>query len=261
MVSCGLFSISLRRARIRSAVVSRGDICNPRTPFTLVSSTKSLVHRLSAPTDTGPGLSHKEEASRWEDADTSISPLTRTRCVGAANCTNCSGNRKGPEPRLGPRPSIDRVAVCALGLTLGGPLCFPGTSLSRLHTSLPERECRVQEVHVGFHRLPGEGLRSLRLALLLVGQLLSGLPVLLGLRAEILHHPVEEGLGELRVLLLGCCASLSDHLIGLNEGARELLGGLIYPLLTLLVGHRASYSLLPIAAYNRLLYLPRYEQP
>src|SRR5215203_3822770 len=43
MVSCGLFSISLRRARIRSAVVSRGDICNPRTPFTLVSSTKNTL--------------------------------------------------------------------------------------------------------------------------------------------------------------------------------------------------------------------------
>src|SRR5215217_7733134 len=60
MVSCGLFSISLTRARIRSAVVSRGDICNPRTPFTLVSSTKSLVHRLSAPTDTGPGYHTKK---------------------------------------------------------------------------------------------------------------------------------------------------------------------------------------------------------
>src|SRR5215217_6662016 len=233
MDSYGLFSISLRRARIRSAVVSRGDICNPRTPFTLVSSTKYIAEP-SKPPYTGckhqqppdRGYRIKKRPADGRMPDSSISPLTRTRCVGAANCTNCSGNRKGPEPRLGPRPSIDRVAVCALGLTLGGPLCFPGTSLSRLHTSLPERECRVQEVHVGFHRLPGEGLRSLRLALLLV-----------------------------------CCASLSDHLIGLNESVRELLGGLIYPLLTLLVGHRASYSLLPIAAYNRLLYLPRYEQP
>src|SRR5215204_3267861 len=43
MVSYGLFSISLKRARIRSAVVSRGDICNPRTPFTLVSSTKYIA--------------------------------------------------------------------------------------------------------------------------------------------------------------------------------------------------------------------------
>src|SRR5215217_4918044 len=43
MDSYGLFSISLRRARIRSAVVSRGDICNPRTPFTLVSSTKYIA--------------------------------------------------------------------------------------------------------------------------------------------------------------------------------------------------------------------------
>src|SRR5215217_1958400 len=110
MVSCGLFSISLTRARIRSAVVSRGDICNSRTPFTLVASTKYIadIARLSKPpyigcqhqqpTD-GPGLSHKEEASRWEDADPSMSPPTRTRCVGAANCTNCSENRKGPEPQ------------------------------------------------------------------------------------------------------------------------------------------------------------------
>src|SRR5215204_3361553 len=43
MVSYGLFSISLKRARIRSAVVSRGDICNSRNPFTLVSSTKYIA--------------------------------------------------------------------------------------------------------------------------------------------------------------------------------------------------------------------------
>src|SRR5215204_2988627 len=248
MVSYGLFSISLKRARIRSAVVSRGDICNPRTPFTLVSSTKYIAEP-SIPPYTGcqhqqtpdRGYRTKKGPKLWEDADPSMSPLTRTRCVGAANCTNCSGNRKGPEPRLGPRPSIDGLVVCALGLTLSGPLCFPGTTLSRLHTSLPERECRVQKVHVGLHRLPGAGLRSIRLALLLVGQLLGSLPVLLSLRAQVLHHPIEEGLGELCVLLLGCCASLSDHLVGLNEGICELLGGFVYPLLALLVGHRASY--------------------
>src|SRR5215217_9133232 len=106
MVSYGLFSISLRRARIRSAVVSRGDICNPRTPFTLVSSTKSLVHRLSAPTDTGPGLSHKERASRWEDASPSYYPLLGTRW-GAADCTNRSGilaTGRSPSPLQGSRP-------------------------------------------------------------------------------------------------------------------------------------------------------------
>src|SRR5215207_6463288 len=242
MVSCGLFSISLKRARIRSAVVSRGDICNPRTPFTLVSSTKYIAEP-SKPPYTGckhqqppdRGYRTKKRPADGRMPDSSISPLTRTRCVGAANCTNCSGNRKGPEPRLGPRPSIDRVAVCALGLTLGGPLCFPGTSLSRLHTSLPERECRVQEVHVGLHRLPGEGLRGIRLALLLVGQPLSSLPVLLNLGAQVVDHPVEEVLGELCALLLGCCASLSDHLVGLNESVGKLLGGLVYPLLALLV--------------------------
>jgi hypothetical protein len=50
-----------------------------------------------------------------------------------------------------------------------------------LYAPLPEREGRVYEVHVGVHRLPGEGRGSVRLALLLVGQLLGHLPVFLGL--------------------------------------------------------------------------------
>ena len=73
---------------------------------------------------------------------------------GAANCTDPFGNRKGPEPRLGPRPSIDGLVVCALLalLAFGSLLGLPGAALARLRYSLPVTEHRVDKFHVGIHR-------------------------------------------------------------------------------------------------------------
>jgi hypothetical protein len=73
-----------------------------------------------------------------------------------------AGASKGPQPL-----SITPRSALAL-LTFSGLLGFPGATLGRLYTSLPPGEHRVHEVHVGIHRLPGEGPRSIRLALLLL---------------------------------------------------------------------------------------------
>ena len=67
--------------------------------------------------------------------------------------------------------------------------------------------------------------------------------VFLGLKAQVLHHPVKEVLGKLSVLLLGRGATLGDRFVGLHEGVGELRGGLVYPLLALLVMNSLSSSL------------------
>src|SRR5215218_2265083 len=150
-------------------------------------------------------------------------------------------------------PAPNRTALCwayallAL-LSLGGLLGLPGTALGRLYSPLPPGEHRVHKVHVGVYRLPGERLRSLRLALLLVGQLLGSLPVLLGLSVQVVDGLVEEDLSNLGVALLGGDAAFGDRLVGLNEGVCKLLGGLVYPLLALLVGHKARYH--PSCCYS-----------
>jgi hypothetical protein len=76
--------------------------------------------------------------------------------------------------------------------------------------------------------------------LLLVGQLLGSLPVLLGLSVQVVDSLVEEDLGNLGGALLGRDAAVGDRLVGLNEGVGKSLGGLVYPLLALLVGHKVS---------------------
>jgi hypothetical protein len=82
-----------------------------------------------------------------------------------------------------------RVKAGALALIAPGGLLeriFPSTTaFDRLHDPLPVGEHRVHEVHVGLYRLLGEGLRSLRLALLLLGQSLGCLSVLLGLGVQV----------------------------------------------------------------------------
>jgi hypothetical protein len=50
---------------------------------------------------------------------------------------------------------------------------------------------------------------------------------------------VEEDLGNLCASFLGRDAALGDHLVGLHQGIGELLGGLVYPLLALVVGHKS----------------------
>src|ERR671920_1713428 len=161
------------------------------------------------------------------------------------------GKKKGRRPDMEPQPL--KVLLVALGslallLALGSLLGLPGTALGRLYAPLPPGEHRVHKVHVRINRLPGERLRSLRLALLLVGQLLGSLPVLLGLSVQVVDGLVEEDLGNLGVALLGGDAAVGDRLIGLHEGVGKLLGGLVYPLLALLVGHKARYH--PSCCYS-----------
>src|SRR5918995_1945355 len=142
-------------------------------------------------------------------------------------------------------------------LALGGLLTLPGTLLGCLYAPLPEREHRVHEVQVGSYRLPGKGLHGLRLALLLVGYLLTHLPVLLGLGAQVVYGLVEEDLGNLCASFLGRDTTLGNRLIGLHEGIGELIGGLVYPLLALLISH---VTLLSVATLSNTMYLPRCEQ-
>jgi hypothetical protein len=92
-------------------------------------------------------------------------------------------------------------------------------------------------VHVSANGLLRKGFCSLRLALLLLGQPLARLPVLLGLGVQAVDGPVEEDLGELRILLLSLGATLCYRLVGLDESVGELFGGLVHPLLLLLVSH------------------------
>src|SRR5918998_3370562 len=73
-----------------------------------------------------------------------------------------------------------------------GLLRLPGTLLGCPYAPQPPGVHRVHELHVGSHRLLRDRSRGLRLALLLVGQLLGHLPVLLGLGAEVAYHSVEE---------------------------------------------------------------------
>src|SRR5919112_5978373 len=149
------------------------------------------------------------------------------------------GKKKGRSPDMEPQPLKVLLAVLALALLLafGSLLGLPGTALGRLYAPLPPGEHRVHKVHVGSHRLAGQGLCSVRLALLLVGQLLGSLPVLLGLGVQVVDGLVEEDLCNLSALLLGRGATLGDRFVGLNESLGELLSGLVYPLLALLV-HR-----------------------
>src|SRR3989337_1950743 len=83
--------------------------------------------------------------------------------------------------------SSSSFCPCRLGLLR--------TPLGRLHASLRVGEHRVYEVHVGSHRLLGDGLRGLRLALVLLGQPLGRLPILLGLGTQTVDGLVEEDLG------------------------------------------------------------------
>src|SRR5215211_1502347 len=174
----------------------------------------------------------------------SISRLPRERVSEkhSSRRLNEEGQEEGPETRYGtpaPKSTARYLLALALLLALGSLLGLPGTSLSRLYAPLPPGEHRVHEVHVRLHRLPGERLRSLRLALLLVGQLLGGLPVLLGLGVQVVDGLVEEDLSDLRGALLGGDAAVSDHLVGLHESVCKLLSSLIYPLLALLIGHKS----------------------
>src|ERR687898_801793 len=140
-----------------------------------------------------------------------------------------------PEPSSKDPGRTDRVDLPLALLALGGLLGLPGTALGRLYAPLPEQERRVQKLHVGVERLAGKGLCSVRLALLLVGQLLGRLAILLGLSVQVVDGLVEEGLGELSALLLRGGATLGYCLVGLHEGLGELIGSLVNPLLALLV--------------------------
>src|ERR671920_2258668 len=143
------------------------------------------------------------------------------------------GKKKGRRPDMEPQPL--KVLLVALGslallLALGNLLGLPGTALGRLYAPLPPGEHRVHKVHVGVYRLPGKGLRSLRLALLLVGQLLGSLAVLLGLGVQVVDGLVKEDLGNLGVALLGGDTAVGNRFVRLHKCVGKLLGGLVYPL-------------------------------
>ena len=110
-----------------------------------------------------------------------------------------------------------------------------GSPFDCLCCALPVGEHRVHEGHVGVNRLPGEGLCGVCLALLLVGQSLGRLPVLLGLGTQVVDGLIEEDLGELCAPILSRCATIGYCLKGLHESVGELIGGLVYLLLLLLV--------------------------
>src|SRR5215211_9444121 len=174
----------------------------------------------------------------------SISRLPRERVSEkhSSRRLNEEGQEEGPETRYGtpaPKSTARYLLALALLLALGSLLGLPGTSLSRLYAPLPPGEHRAHKVYVGVYRLPGERLRRVRLALLLVGQLLGSLPVLLGLGVQVVDGLVEEDLGNLRGALLGGDTTVGNRLVGLHEGVAKLLGSLIYPLLTLLIYHKS----------------------
>ena len=133
------------------------------------------------------------------------------------------------------------MLALALLFALGGRLGLLRTPLGCPQGLLPVGEHRVYEVHVGAHRLLGDSLRGLRLALVLLGQPLGRLPVLLGLGTQTVDGLLEEDLGKLGTLLLSLGATFDGHFVGLYESIGKLLGSLVYPLLTLLVDHRVSY--------------------
>src|SRR5215208_314671 len=66
---------------------------------------RGLSARLTAQLTTdqtplGPRLSHEKRGRQMGECQPLVGfPLTCTRCGGVADCTNCSANRKGPEPR------------------------------------------------------------------------------------------------------------------------------------------------------------------
>src|SRR5215212_8259717 len=68
-----------------------------------------------------------------------------------------------------------------------------------LHSPRGEGADGVQEFHIGAHRLLGDCSGGLRLALLLVSQLLGHLPGVLRLGAEVAYYSVEELLSQLSV--------------------------------------------------------------
>ena len=64
---------------------------------------------------------------------------------------------------------------------------------------------------------------------------LSRLPVLLGLGTQVVDGLIEEDFGELCAPILSRCATIGHCLKGLHESVGELIGGLVYLLLLLLV--------------------------
>src|SRR5918998_5523163 len=137
----------------------------------------------------------------------------------------------------------------ACGFRLTSRWCLLGTSLGLLRTSLPKVEHRVYKVHVGVYRLLGERLRSLYLALLLLGDLLARLPSALCLGTQVLYGSVEEVLRKASVLLLYIDTLLRSSPHRLHEGISELFGRLVHPLLLLLV-HKARSPLLLVFTHS-----------
>src|SRR5918998_6964502 len=142
-----------------------------------------------------------------------------------------------------------RPQEAARGFRLTSRWCLLGTSLGCLRTLLPKVEHRVHQVHVGVYRLLGERLRSLYLALLLLGDLLACLTSAFCLGTQVLYRPVEEVLRKASVLLLGIDTLLRSSPKRLYEGISELLGRLVHPLLLLLV-HKARSPLLLVFTHS-----------
>src|SRR5215210_7043780 len=135
--------------------------------------------------------------------------------------------RQGPEPGEVPglsgfhvKPFFTLLPCALLGLVQATPVV---------------REHRVEEVHVGVHRLLGEGLGSLLLLALLLDQVLRQSLIALSLAPEVVDHAVEEVLGQLGVELLRRNPTLGQRLIELLDRLGEPIGRLVYLLLLFLV--------------------------
>src|SRR5215212_10182125 len=164
--------------------------------------------------------------------------LLMPSCLRESEKKNSS--RKPREQARLPTPRYRRGMRVYVSVFPRTPLLgLPGTLLGCLYAALPVGEHRVHEGHVGAYRLLRDLLPSLLPTLLLVGQLPARLSVLLSVGTQVVYGLVEEDLGNLGALLLGRGAALGDHLVGLYEGIGELIGGLVYPLLALLVGHKS----------------------
>src|SRR5215212_359464 len=122
-------------------------------------------------------------------------------------------------------------------------------SLGRLRAPLSEGEHRVENVHVGLQRLPGERLGSPLLLVLLLDEVLGQGPVAPCLAPEVVDYPIEEVLGELGVELLGRNRAVGEGLVGLPDRLGELLGRQIH-LLLLLPIHHHPFSMCQYCKYR-----------
>ena len=134
---------------------------------------------------------------------------------------------KGQKPPLEEDPGPARRNLACYDPTLSR------APLGRCDAALVEGEHRVYEVHVGINGLLRKRLGGFSLSLLLIRQSLGHLAVLVGLAAQVVDDPIEEGVRHLDVEFLGRDGTAGHRLVRLPKGIGELLGRFTDLLLTL----------------------------